>query len=139
MRFLQACASSQRAVGADAAVDDSTLLTVAGCEEQARALTAQLCRSLKPEVVHHQRVQCGAVFKVPSATPMAQHQRKARNQRPHGCMINLFFRPLLPFLCCVDLTHAPFAGLRVMVRSPMMQAMTRRGVRFASWWFCVAH
>ena len=38
----------------------------------------------------------------------------------------VFFRPLLPFLCCVDLTHAPFAGLRVMVRSPMMQAMTRR-------------
>ena len=135
MRFLQACASSQRAVGDDAAVDDSTLLTAAGCEEQARALTAQL----KPEVVHHQRVQCGAVFKVPSATPMAQHQRKARNQRPHGCMIKKIFRPLLPFLCCVDLTHAPFAGLRVMVRSPMMQAMTRRGVRFASCWVCVAH
>jgi hypothetical protein len=37
MRFLQACASSQRAAAADAAVDDSTLLTASGCEKQARA------------------------------------------------------------------------------------------------------
>ena len=34
---LQACASSQRAVGADAAVDDSSALTAAGCEEQSKA------------------------------------------------------------------------------------------------------
>jgi hypothetical protein len=76
MRFLQACASSQRAVGADAAVDDSTLLTAAGCEEQARA-----------------RRRASSVFV------------KACSKQPLGCVFNGAFSSLFDFslLCCVAL------------------------------------
>jgi hypothetical protein len=91
MRFLQACASSQRAAAADAAVDDSTLLTAVGYEKQARA-----------------RRRAFAVFV------------KACSKQPLGCAFNGAFSSLFDFfsfvLCC-SLTYALFAGLRVVAKS----------------------
>ena len=78
MRFLQACASSQRAASADAAVDDSTLLSAAGFngfEQQARA-----CRRASSAFV------------------------KACSKQPLGCVFNGVFSSLFDFslLCCVS-------------------------------------
>ena len=87
MCFLQACASSQRAAAADAAVDDSTLLTAVGYEKQARA-----------------RRRASAVFV------------KACSKQPLGCVLNelvsllfelrslRFFLWVLFSVLCVDVT-----------------------------------